>query len=1188
MNPRETLQHSETLLLTLLDSIADGILVTGAEGNVILANRRFRELWRIPEDRFLTVQEEPLLAQVADQLLDPRAFLREFRRLEQSDEVQSDRLHFKDGRTYERFTRPLQQHGQRARIWSFRDVSDQQTVQDHVEKITSIGPGVLYSFRLRADGSVCFPYASLTIEGIFGVKPEDLALDAAIIWTLIHPSDLGPLRDGIAESARTLCPWRDEFRVCLPEKGELWIEGRSVPEREADGSTLWYGFLIDITERKQIDQRLAVAAIRRRLLFEQSKDGIVVLDTHGQVYELNQGFADLLGYPIEEARELHVSDWGAQWHREGLCEQREACPAITFETRLRRKNRSMCEVEVTTNLVEWQGELLRYCVYRNISPRKDAEAALRESEERFRATFNQAAVGIAMLSSEGCWLQVNQRLCDIVGYSSAELLALSPQALTHPEDRNGERERMRRLVDGDIPSFSTEKRCIRKDGTPIWSHVTASVTRSERGEPKFIVLVVEDITERKRAEIALTESRSLLQTIIDTAPVRIFWKDRELRYLGCNPAFARDAGETAPEDLIGKDDFQLGWRDQAACYRADDQAVLHSGISKLSYDEQQTAPDGRRIWLRTSKVPLYNEAHDAIGVLGIYDDITERKRSETELRIAAVTFEAQEGMVVTDAQGVMLRVNRAFTEITGYTAEEAVGQTMSLLKSGRHDAAFYAAMWESIQRDGVWQGELWNRRKNGDVYPECLTITAVRANDGAVNHYISTMSDITRRRAAEDEIKQLAFRDPLTGLPNRRLLLDRLRQALAASTRTRRYGALLYIDLDNFKTLNDTLGHHQGDRLLQQVAERLVGCVRECDTVARFGGDEFVVMLEDLSDGAEPPATQAKTVGEKILAALNQPYTLAGQAYAGTPSIGVAPFINHRDTVDELLKQADLAMYQAKAAGRNGLRLFDPGMQAAVEARTALELELRSAIRDEQFVLHYQPQVDDAGRITGVEALLRWQHPRRGLVLPATFIPLAEETGLIWSLGRWVLETACRQLVAWEKQPKTGCLTLAVNVSARQFRHPEFVDQFLTVLDHTGADPQKLVLELTESLLLDDAADAIANKMTTLKARGVGFSLDDFGTGYSSLYCLKRLPLDQLKIAQSFVRDVLTDPNDAAIACAILSLGQTLGLAVIAEGVATESQRDFLAGHGCRSFQGYLFGQPVLPDALPLTALGPA
>ncbi len=567
----------------------------------------------------------------------------------------------------------------------------------------------------------------------------------------------------------------------------------------------------------------------------------------------------------------------------------------------------------------------------------------------------------------------------------------------------------------------------------------------------------------------------------------------------------------------------------------------------------------------------------AAGAMVLY--LRQARETETDLRIAAAAFNVQEGMMVTDARGVILRVNQAFTEITGYTPDEVVGQNPRLLSSGRHDAAFYRELWDAIERIGAWQGEVWNRRKNGEEFPEWLTITAVKGIHGAVTHFVATMSDISQRKAAEDEIKQLAFYDALTHLPNRRLLTDRLKQAMTTSARSGHGGALLFIDLDNFKTLNDTLGHDKGDLLLQQVADRLVRCVREGDTVSRFGGDEFVVMLEGLGDNLEDAATQTRTVGEKILTILTQPYQLAGYKHHSTSSIGATLFQGSRDSLDELLKQADLAMYQAKDAGRNVLRFFDQGMQAVANARASLEADMHQALRSNEFILYYQPQVDRDGQLTGAEVLVRWQHPRHGLVPPAEFIPLAEETGMILPLGHWVLETACTQLVAWASRPELAHLTLAVNISARQFRHPDFADQVLAVLDQTGAKPKRLKLELTESLLLEDVADIIA-KMSKLKASGVGFSLDDFGTGYSSLSYLKRLPLDQLKIDQSFVRDVLTDPNDAAIARTIVALAQSMGLTVIAEGVETEAQRAFLASEGCFAYQGYLFGRPGPVEAI--------
>jgi diguanylate cyclase (GGDEF)-like protein len=497
-----------------------------------------------------------------------------------------------------------------------------------------------------------------------------------------------------------------------------------------------------------------------------------------------------------------------------------------------------------------------------------------------------------------------------------------------------------------------------------------------------------------------------------------------------------------------------------------------------------------------------------------------------------------------------------------------------MFSSGRHDATYFTTMWESINQSGSWSGEIWNRRKNGELYPENLTITAVKAEKGVVVNYVGTVRDVSQIKAAAEEIQQLAYFDPLTNLPNRRLLMDRLKHALASSARSGRQGAVLFLDLDQFKVLNDSQGHDVGDLLLQQVALRLTECVREGDTVSRLGGDEYVVVLEDLSEVGLEAAGQTETIAKKILDSLNQPYLLNEHEHHSTPSIGIAIFNSHQVTIEELLKQADIAMYQAKKAGRNTMRFFNPQMQTSITARVAIERELRKALENNQLHLYYQIQVDNLGTPLGAEALIRWIHPERGMVSPLQFIPLAEETGLILPIGNWVLDTACAQIKAWHKNPQTRDLTLSINVSAKQFRQADFVAQVRAAIEKHAIDPMQLKLELTESLLLDNIEDTIAS-MTTLGELGVQFSLDDFGTGYSSLQYLKRLPLFQLKIDQSFVRDIVTDSHDRSIVRTIIAMAQSLYLNVIAEGVETEEQQALLLSNGCKRYQGYLFGKPV-------------
>ncbi|MFL6718453.1 MAG: EAL domain-containing protein [Burkholderiaceae bacterium] len=578
------------------------------------------------------------------------------------------------------------------------------------------------------------------------------------------------------------------------------------------------------------------------------------------------------------------------------------------------------------------------------------------------------------------------------------------------------------------------------------------------------------------------------------------------------------------------------------------------------------------------------QSGETVTIAGTMQDITQHHLTEEKFRLFHTCMSrVNEVVMITDASPLdepgprVVFVNDAFQRLTGYAAEEILGRSPRLLQGPATSRAELDRIRAALQSGEPVSSEVVNYGKNNREYWLALTISPIADDSGRISHFVSIQRDITRSKLAEQQIEQLAFYDPLTQLPNRRLLLDRLRLALSAVRRSGRIGALLFIDLDNFKSLNDTLGHDKGDRLLEAVARRLEGCVRKSNTVARLGGDEFVIMIEDIAGDAVTAATHAELVVRKVLAGFTRRFDLNGVAYHCTPSVGVALFDQHIGDVEELLKQADLAMYNAKAMGRNTACFFDPDMQSAINARVALERELRAALNQHQFELHYQPQVDIAGTVMGYEALIRWRHPQHGLVYPQAFIPLAEETGIIRGIGSWVLQSACRQLASWSAQPDHAHLTVSVNVSAGQFGHPEFMQQVLAAIASAGADPHLLKLELTESVMVKNPDDTIA-KMAGLREHGIRFALDDFGTGYSSLSYLKRLPLNQIKIDQSFVRDVLADTNDAAIVRTILALGQILGLEVIAEGVELEAQRDFLARHGCHGYQGYLFGRARKAD----------
>ncbi len=812
--------------------------------------------------------------------------------------------------------------------------------------------------------------------------------------------------------------------------------------------------------------------------------------------------------------------------------------------------------------------IAQYSIYKRSLERKAAQKALQESEAHLRLSQVGGGVG----TWEANLVDHTQTWSD----NCITMLGFPPLAnptwhdflnLIHPEDRQ-------RVIDATNShiehgtKYDVEYRILTASGDFCWMRSAGQVEYDASGKPIVMRGIAQNVSERhqylQHIEQLLDEQRTILENqlvgIITVRNRKVIW---------ANSAFERLMGYNKGE-VIGASSRQFYANDKD--YQAIGAAYANIGKEEIiRLQHEFVRKDGQHIWLDIRGATLHQDRDES---LWIFVDATERKIAEDEFRIAATVFESQEGMMITDANSVILRVNNAFSRITGYTANEAIGKTPRMLSSGHHHADFYAAMWHSINNAGFWEGEIWNRRKNDEVYPEHLTITAVKGANGAINNYVATLTDITMSKAAAEEIQNLAFFDPLTGLPNRRLLIDRLNHALASSSRSGKQGALLFLDLDHFKMLNDSLGHDIGDLLLQQVATRLAACIREGDTVARLGGDEFVIMLEDLNDQDLEAAAQAESIANKIIQALNEPYLLATHEHHSTPSIGVTLFNDHHTGIEELLKQADISMYQAKKAGRNTIRFFNPQMQASITERVSLERALNKALELQQLQLYYQVQVDHLGQPIGAEALIRWQHPDLGLVSPAQFIPLAEETGLIIPIGQWVLETACRQIQAWQQNPLTRNFALSVNVSAKQFHQADFVALVYAAVQHYDINPMQLKLEITESMLLE-RVDEIIFSMQALKEIGVQFSLDDFGTGYSSLQYLKRLPLYQLKIDQSFVRDIAVDVSDQAIVRTIIAMSQSLELDVIAEGVETEEQRLLLLSNQCKRYQGYLFGRPM-------------
>ena len=691
-------------------------------------------------------------------------------------------------------------------------------------------------------------------------------------------------------------------------------------------------------------------------------------------------------------------------------------------------------------------------------------------------------------------------------------------------------------------------------------------------------LLLHDVEQRMATERALTGTAARLHAITQAIPDVLLVLDAQGRYVEVLSPNDATLVASAPE-LVGKRLHDVLPAEQAERFMQLIRDTLQSGQTHSVEYEMQTLSGLRQFEGRTQ--PLGVQVGGQAAVVFLARDITHRKQAESALRESELRFRSLLRNIPSISvqgylqDGTTSYWNQASEQLYGYTAEEALGGNLLdlIIPPPMRDGVRAHMQHMFATGEVIPAGELQLQRKDGTLVHVFSSHAYIQV-PGHPPEMFCIDIDISGRKAAEDEARYLAFYDALTQLPNRRLLVDRLQQVLVNGARSGLTTAVLFVDLDNFKTLNDTQGHDVGDLLLKDVAQRLRSCVREQDTVARLGGDEFVVVLQNLSSDAPEAAAQARTLGELILAQLRQPYELAGHEHHFTASIGVTLLNHQRDSVDEVLKQADMAMYRAKDDGRNTLRFFDPDMQQAVNRRALLETELHNGLRRAQFLLLYQPQVDSQGRVTGAEALVRWQHPVQGMVPPSEFIPLAEESGLILPLGQWVMETALRQQARWQQDPLFAHLSLAINVSARQFLQDDFVAQVLALVQQTGANPAQIKLELTESLLLANVDSVIAT-MRALKAHGLGFSLDDFGTGYSSLSYLKRLPLDQIKIDQGFVRDVLLDASDAAIARSIIALAGSLGLSVIAEGVETTAHHQFLLAHGCQAFQGYLFGRPL-------------
>jgi diguanylate cyclase (GGDEF)-like protein/PAS domain S-box-containing protein len=807
-------------------------------------------------------------------------------------------------------------------------------------------------------------------------------------------------------------------------------------------------------------------------------------------------------------------------------------------------------------------------VTRDVSEIRRAQAALRSSEERLNQAQRIAHIGSWELNLRNnvlVWSEECYRIFEIdpsrFGASYEAFLDL-----VHPDDRAAVEAAYANSVKTGMP-YAIEHRLLFPDGRIKYVREQGE-TFYEKDTPVRSIGTVQDITERRHADEALRASEARFRELVELAPDGIFIADLDGRYTDVNGAGCRMLGY-AREEIVGKTIIDL---------------IPPEDIGRLEQSKGQMLQGASHVaeWTLRRKDGTHLPVEVSANILpdgrwqGFVRDISERKRAEERLRQAAAVFSStMEGIVITDADVNIVAVNRAYTSITGFIPEEVLGKNPRVHQSGRHDEAFYQALWQSLEQTGQWQGEIWNRRKSGELFPAWENISAVKDGQGRITNYISVMSDISSIKQAEERLTYLAHHDALTGLPNRLAFAANLEQALERAKRHQRKVALLFLDLDRFKVINDTLGHAVGDQLLQVVGERLKSSLRAQDVAARLGGDEFTVVLEDIDHPED-----AALLAQKLIRAVAEPSRLEGHEVVTSTSVGIGIYPDDAGTASDLVKAADTAMYRAKGHGRNTYEFYTSELTTQALHHFAIETDLRRALARDELTLFYQPQIElPTGRTRGVEALLRWRHPERGLVLPEEFIGIAEESGLIDAIGDWVLKQACAQARRW-RDTGLPAVRISINLSGHQLLYDHTVETMRQALEDNcfKAGDVLCELEITESVF--QSGERSLDALRQLRSLGVRIAIDDFGTGYSSLSHLKHLPIDTLKIDRAFLRNVPDDADNKAIAAAIISMGHSLGLKVIAEGVETKAQLDFLKQEGCDEAQGFLIGKPVAPERI--------
>jgi diguanylate cyclase (GGDEF)-like protein/PAS domain S-box-containing protein len=1202
---RDELRTSVAILRAQQEATLEGTLVVDQEGNVLSYNRRFLEIWRIPPEAAARADDNELLGYAADAVADWQSFIELVNYLyEHPSEVrEDDKVTLKDGRTLSRASVPIAVDGEiRGRSWYFRDITEMvkaerlqtalfriaqlsresESLDSFYAAVHEIVGGLMNAknfyiaeYQPETD-SLVFPYfVDERDPKTEGMNPGR-GLTAYVLRTgkplLATPEVFDQLvRDGEVESVGS--PSVDWLGAPLRTGDVTWgvigtqtyAESVRYTERDCELLVFVAQQVASAIEHKRREEALRASEVRYRHMFEGNRAVKLLIDPDsGCIVDANMAASDYYGYTRDELVAMRIWDINVRGeeHVRGDLSRAANAEKKYFHFRHMLASGEIRDVEVHTGPIMDGPKRLLYSIVHDITERKRAEQALQQSEEKYRVIFDYAPVGIYQSTRDGRFVTANTTLARMLGYDSVEeLLAKNLERDIYFD--TSQREELIRRFEPFAYATNVELRWKRKDGSPIWVKLNVHGIRSSHGT-LFFEGFVYDVTEQKRAEEAGAAANAQRKAVLDAAT--------RVSIIATDPGGTITVFNAGAERLLGYAANEMIGKRSLTDLHLDPAAPQDVGEHEWTY----VTKEGEPLVVSVSVTALHSEDGRLTGFLHIATDITERKRAEETLRnqSAAITA-SMDGIAILNERLEFTYVNDSLARLFGYPADGTlIGRSLCDLYEPHEQVRLITTIVPLVAERGRWRGEATGVRRDGIGFPQEMSLTAIGGGG-----MVCVVRDVTERTYAEEQIKHLAYHDALTNLPNRLLFKDRLTVALSHAQRDGSALAVLFLDLDRFKVINDSLGHNIGDQLLQAVAARVQACVRESDTVARLGGDEFTVLLPRLhrSDDAAP-------IAMKIIEAIRYPFHIEGREFFITTSIGISLFPEDGVDAETLIKNADTAMYQAKEVGRDNYQLFNAIVNAKALQRIALEHGLRRALANEEFEVHYQPIYDlRSGKVTGMEALLRWTHPQLGAIPPSTFIPLAEATGIMIPIGTWALREACRQAREWHEAGHKS-LSLAVNLSVTQLQQTDLVDRVRQILAETGLPARLLELEITESSAMQSPETSIRT-LYDLKKLGLRISLDDFGTGHSSLSYLKRFPIDTLKIDQSFVRDITEDPDTAAIVTAIIAMAHSLRLKVIAEGVEFTEQANFLRRHACDQMQGYLIKPPVAgPEFLEFVA----